>query len=131
MVVSSGAQIGMLGNYAMLFDCDFLDAIERHIVANPTVVADYDLPRKGYVNARSNQNLVTYFCSEEAPSEPSPRIKRLRHGSYQQGVEKPPKLDKPSRPSPELVRRLETRKILELIALQIVPTTVLLIDFFL
>jgi len=120
----------MLGNYAMRSDCDLLDAIERHIVANPTVVADYDLPRKGYVNARSNQNFVTNFCSEEAPSKPSPGIKRLRHRSHQQGVEKPPKLNKPSRPPPELVRRPETRKILELIALQIVPTTVLLIESF-
>ena len=61
MVVGSGAQIGMLGNYAMLFDCDFLDAIERHIVANPTVVADYDLPRKGYVNAQVESEPCNQF----------------------------------------------------------------------
>jgi len=127
MVVCGSAKVSVLGHYAVLSDRDFGDAVKRSVVANPTIVTNYRIPRKCDPNPRSYQNLVTNTGSEEPPSEPPPRIKNLWCRPHKKRIEKPPKLNEPSRPPPELVRRLETRKILKLIPLQIVPISVLLV----
>jgi len=45
-------------------DRDIGDAIERRVVANPTMIADHHFPRESNTNAWSNQNAATDFGAE-------------------------------------------------------------------
>jgi len=76
MVVRSGTKVSLLRHDAVLPDGTRSDAIKRHLVANPTMIANYHLQGKG-TRTRPDQHVATDFGPEEPQSEPSPRIKRL------------------------------------------------------
>src|SRR5262245_51900108 len=115
MVMRCGAKVSVLGDHAVLPYRDFGDAIERRIVANPTMITDLHLPREGDANPRSDQNPVTHFSPEEPPHEPPPGVKHLWCRPHEQGVEKPPKLDEPRGSLAGPLRQSKTREILKLV----------------
>jgi hypothetical protein len=108
MIVGSGAKVGLLGNNAVLPDRDFVDAIERRIITNPTIIADYHLPRKGDANARPDKDVATYFGAEESQGKAPPGIEHLRCRPYKESVKKPPKLDEPTGSPTESRRQPKT-----------------------
>jgi hypothetical protein len=65
MIVRSGTKVGPLGQDTMLPNHNFSDAINLNIIANPAIIADYHVPRKGNSNSRSNQNVSTNFCAKK------------------------------------------------------------------
>ena len=108
MIVGSGAKIGLLGNNAVRSYGDLVYTIKRRVVANPTIITDYYLPREGDANPRSDQNVTTHFGAEESQGIAPPGIKHLRCRPYKESVKKPPKLDEPSGSLAGLLRQPKT-----------------------
>src|ERR1700730_18190689 len=114
MVMRPRTKISFLRNDAVLPDRDLGDVIEGRVIANPTIIADYHLPREGDTNSRSDQNVAADFGPKESQNETSPRIQHLWRRTYKQRVEKPPELNKRCGSSAGPHRHSKARQILKL-----------------
>jgi hypothetical protein len=75
--MSSSAKIRFLRNYTVFSDCDVVYAIQRHIIADPTVITDYNLPGESDTNTRPDQDMAPNVGAEQAPGKASTGIEYL------------------------------------------------------
>src|SRR5690348_886365 len=112
MIMRRGTHIGLLRHDAVRADRDLADAIQRRAVANPAVIPDYHVPRKGDTNTRPNQDPCPDLRAEQAQSEPPPAVEDLWRGPDEDRLEQPPQLDKPGRTTARPLREAKARQIL-------------------
>jgi len=90
VIVRCRTKICLLGNYTVLPNRDFGDAVQRRVVANPAVVPNRYLPRKGESNSRPDQNVVADLSPKHSPGKAPPRVKHLRRRAHTEFLKKPP-----------------------------------------
>jgi hypothetical protein len=65
MVVRPGAKVGFLGNDTVLPNRNGGNAIKSRVVTDPTMIANYYLPRESDPNPRPDHNVAADFGAEE------------------------------------------------------------------
>ena len=91
----AGSQIATLRNDCVVPYLDLSQGVEHDIIANPRVVPNRDLPRKGHPSRWPDDDISADFCPKHPQEQAPPGKHDLWRATKERALDNPPKLHDP------------------------------------